>query len=73
MQSTKNWTSIAIGTHYNVLDCHHTITDSAMIDQIIEKVAGDVNEDSETAEPPSASEDLFQRRYKEGYDIYDEP
>ena len=67
---------LAIATHYNVLDCHYAITDSTMTDQIIEKVAGDVadvNEESNTAQSHSDSEDLFQRRYREGYDIYDEP
>ena len=46
-----------------------------MTDQIIEKVAGnvvDVNEESNTAQSHSDSEDLFQRWYTEGYDIYDE-
>ena len=46
-----------------------------MTDQIIEKVTGDVvdvNEESDIAESHSGSEDLFQRWYKEGYDIYDE-
>ena len=46
-----------------------------MTDQIIEKVTGDVvdvNEERDIAESHSSSEDLFQRRYKEGYDIYDE-
>ena len=46
-----------------------------MTDQIIEKVTGDVvdvNEERDIAESHSGSEDLFQRRYKEGYDIYDE-
>ena len=46
---------LAIATHYNVLDCQysHAITDSAVTDQIIEKVAGDVvdiHKDSETVE-----------------------
>ena len=47
-----------------------------MTDQIIEKVAddvGDVTEESNTAQSHSGSEDLFQKRYREGYDIYDEP
>ena len=46
-----------------------------MTDQIIEKVTGDVvdvNEENDIAESHSGSEDLFQRWYKEGYDIYDE-
>ena len=46
-----------------------------MTDQIIEKVAGDVvdvHKDSKTVESHSGNEDLFQRRYEEGYDIYDE-
>ena len=68
--------TIAIATHYYVLDCYYAITDSTMTDQIIEKVAGDVadvNEESNTAQSHNDSEDLFQRRYREGYDIYDEP
>ena len=47
-----------------------------MTDQIIEKVAddvGDVIEESNTAQSHNGSEDLFQKRYREGYDIYDEP
>ena len=75
MQSTINAHHIVIATHYNVLDCHYAITDSAMTDQTIEKVAGDVvdvNEESNTAQSHSDSEDLFQRWYREGYDIYDE-
>ena len=58
------------------MDCHYAITDSAMTDQTMEKVAGDVavvNEESNTAQSHSDSEDLFQRWYREGYDIYDEP
>ena len=46
-----------------------------MTDQTMEKVAGDVVdviEESNTAQSHSDSEDLFQRRYREGYDIYDE-
>ena len=46
-----------------------------MTDQTMEKVAGDVVdviEESNTAKSHSDSEDLFQRRYREGYDIYDE-
>ena len=65
-----------IPTHYNVLDCHYAITDSAMTDQITEKVTGDVvdvNEESDIAKSHSGSEELFQRWYKEGYDIYDGP
>ena len=68
--------TIVIAAHYYVLDCHYAITDSTMTDQIIEKVAGDVadvTEESNTAQSHSDSEDLFQRRYREGYDIYDEP
>ena len=67
--------TIVIATHYYVLDCYYAITDSTMTDQIIEKVAGDVadvNEESNTAQSHSDSEDLFQRWYREGYDIYDE-
>ena len=69
--------AIAIATHYNVLDCQysHAITDSAVTDQITEKAAGDVvdiHKDSEIVESHSGNEDLFQRRYEEGYDIYNE-
>ena len=47
-----------------------------MTDQTMEKVAGDVGdviEESNTAQSHGGSEDLFQKRYREGYDIYDEP
>ena len=72
MQSTINAHYIVIATHYNVLDCHYGITDSAMTDQIIEKVAGDVvdvSEESNTAQSHSDSENLFQRRYEVEYHI----
>ena len=75
MQSTINAHDIVIATHYNVLDCHYAITESPMTDRITEKVAGDVvdvNEESNTAQSHSDSEDLFQRWYREGYDIYNE-
>ena len=72
----QNTHYITLATHYNVLDCHYAITDSAMTDQITEKVTGDVvdvDEENDIAKSHSDSEDLFRRRYKEGYDIYDEP
>ena len=43
-----------------------------MTDQITEKVTGDVvdvNEETDIAESHSGSKDLFQKRYKEGYNI----